>query len=475
MTNKKYPDRFTVNDEHQFPNFSLTDNDEIECQNEYDEKDVNDLNKLIASEASAIDEYFDASKNTHDVNLKTLYADIGAEERFHQEQLLYAKSVLTGEKYDPRDPNVKKEYQELIDNGMDEESALSTITDKHHIADGIDDDDDSMKLTEDTSIIEFAINQFITNMEMIDTICEYDIPEIELQKSIDTYIESFVFMEETDNTANANSLAARGTNPIKLIITGFHALIKFIFKLIDLIKTMISKHRIKSARKKQWLKSHSIKELFVPGITFYFYSDKNLYQMSEAPLQYIDLLNKLTVMIGKQIGITVPAAPMPPYITPIKFNSIQNGIDIASGVVLTKSKVIVTDANEDQLKNIFFGYTENSTYSGKSFNIYNTYEALSKAMKTFADISEQTMKLISGFEGNVNSIYYKNRKAYNTAVNDMKIILKCFNMFIKALAHDMDSINKLNDGMLLGQTSQMDQQRINNINNKQQNINYNRL
>jgi hypothetical protein len=78
--------------------------------NQYNEKDVEILNKLISSESDAINDYFDATTNTVDTNLSRLYGDIGREERFHLEQLMYAKSLITGEKYEPKDPEVKAEY-----------------------------------------------------------------------------------------------------------------------------------------------------------------------------------------------------------------------------------------------------------------------------------------------------------------------------------------------------------------------------
>ena len=85
--------------------------DNSDVQNDYDPKDVETLMKLMASEADALAEYLEAAKETNTDVLRRLYADIGDEERFHMEQLLFAKSELTGEKYEPKDPDVKKEYE----------------------------------------------------------------------------------------------------------------------------------------------------------------------------------------------------------------------------------------------------------------------------------------------------------------------------------------------------------------------------
>jgi hypothetical protein len=104
--------------------------DNSDVHNEYDPKEVERLNILIASENSAIGEYFTAAKETNIDVLRRLYSDIGEEERFHSEQLIFAKSQITGETYVPRDPDVKAEYEKLLDMGMDEETAMTTAVDK---------------------------------------------------------------------------------------------------------------------------------------------------------------------------------------------------------------------------------------------------------------------------------------------------------------------------------------------------------
>ena len=76
--------------------------DTSDHQNDYDPKDVELLLKLMASEADAMNEYLQAAKDTNNDTLRRLFADIGNEERFHMEQLLYAKCEETGEKYEPK-------------------------------------------------------------------------------------------------------------------------------------------------------------------------------------------------------------------------------------------------------------------------------------------------------------------------------------------------------------------------------------
>ena len=49
---------------------------------------------------------------------------------------------MTGEKYEPRDPDVKAEYDELMNqDGMDEETAISTMADRGILSvNNVDDD-----------------------------------------------------------------------------------------------------------------------------------------------------------------------------------------------------------------------------------------------------------------------------------------------------------------------------------------------
>lgn len=65
--------------------------------------------------------------------LSRLYGHIGAEEAMHVEELNYAKSKITGEKYVPSDPEVKKDYEELLAQGMDEDDAMNTALDRYGI------------------------------------------------------------------------------------------------------------------------------------------------------------------------------------------------------------------------------------------------------------------------------------------------------------------------------------------------------
>ena len=200
-------------------------NDNSDVQNEYDENELNTLNDLISDEQHAMQQYFKAGKETKSVVLSRLYNDIGAEEAFHSEQLLYAKAELTGEKYEPSDPEVKKEYEELLENGMDEETAMYTIADKHKL-----DAEDNEEVDEDLEDIEKDIESlgesFSLTMAGLDLMMAVQESAAyknhkELNKAYCEYFqcaEETMFMEAMDNVATKQGSEILGTNNPFLII-----------------------------------------------------------------------------------------------------------------------------------------------------------------------------------------------------------------------------------------------------------------
>lgn len=479
------PDELTIDDAEDDNNVDVNINidnfgsDNGSTQNEYDPKEVEKLNMLIASEAAAMGEYLDAAKTTNVDVLRRLYSDIGNEERFHAEQLLFAKASLTGEPYEPRDPEVKKEYEELLAMGMDEETALNTAIDKQGMM-GADDGDDSdiQDISDEMDVLESALTQYSTNMDMFEMICESNaFNQNDYDRAIDMFMETYCYVEGVDNVADNSQSLAQPKNPVVVILNGFAALLKFVSRLSKNIKQFIHRIRIKNARRNEWIKEHGIAALFQRGVSLYFYSDKEPETISIEPLRYIELLHNITMECGKHVGFNVstfdqiihdPKLNSP--ITrrtwqPIQFQTIPQGCDIVNGVVLTKTKVLVTEQNESTLANLFFGYNDMKTNDGKSVNIYNLLESVCDVAETFAKIDNELLNKLRNMESDPNSIYYKNRKMYMTVVDDMKIVNRGFKVFIKALAHDMNTIISLNNG-LLEQTKQADADHIKNPNAK---------
>lgn len=427
-------------------------------QNEYDPEEIKILNEMIGDEQFAMTRYFDAAKNTNVEVLRRLYSDIGAEESFHSEQLLYAKSTITGETYRPRNENVKKEYEELLAMGMDEETAVSTAIDKAGmIGGGVDDGDDSdmEKIEQEAAFIA----ETLYHNELLSSICEqYVSSPINRDKALGVFVEAY-FMEAIDNVASAPKEVTKIHSPIYVLKKGLKAAINGLIKLSDVARDSIRRSKVKNHRKKQWLQNHGIGDLFKSGIHLYLYDDNANKMDFDTPARYVDFLYRLTKAIGESCGIKLTKDAQHKTISnPIQFKNVKEGMYKLSQVVFNKTKVVVTDKNKEVLTKEFFGYSDEkinvSVTHGTgqavndSNNIYNKLDALILVTKKYAEISEAVLDELLKLEGDVNSIYYKNRPAYNSAKDNMSAIVKKYNQFISAMGHDLSTIIKLDNGLL---------------------------
>ena len=452
--------------------------DSSDVHNEYNEKEVEILNKLIAAENDAMNDYFEAGKNTNIEVLRRLYADIGAEERFHAEQLIYAKCVITGEKYEPRDPKVKEEYKELLEMGMDEDTALSTAFDKRSMAqDGDDEGDDLSEEQQDAEVLEYAVSQFVAAEELLQNIDIAKLPSME--HSIETFVEAYVFQEAIDNVAPGASSAATANNvqkksggPIKLLVKAFTTLIQFIRKLGQNLKMTIRRITTRMKRIHQFIKENGISGIFAKGVYLYFYNDKNCTYMNSA-LQYIDMCDRLTGIIANNVnmrGSWHSSNILPNGVNPITFGNFDKGLDMLRGVVLTKTKVIVTQDNQGKLAELFFGYTGTpaNLATGESNNIFYKIKTISDATQAYLDKTEKFMgELQSAHDDPANA---GRIEQYNQAIKSMTIIKNSIQKFIKALVHDNNEVIKLNNG-ILEETKQKDDARAQRPQQQQQNTN----
>lgn len=430
--------------------------DTSDVQNDFDPKDVDRLNKLIAAESEAINDYFDASKDTRDEDLRTLFSDIGHEERFHLEQLMYSKSKITGEKYEPRDPEVKAEYEELVNGGMDEDTAASTAMDKSYMVGEDDGDDSDMEEIEQESVF---INNMLYNNELLVSICEQyiDNPSIN-DKDVAVFIESFI-MESIDNVSSAPKEVTKIKSPFSVLAKGLKMSINGLSRMSAVIRDSMRRSKLKRHRRSEWLKNHSVADLFKGGIYLYLYNDKESRMDFNTPVKYVDFLYRLTKAIGESCGIKLTAEAKHKTVKdPIKFKDINEGMYKLSQVLFTKTKVVVTDANKAAIQNEFFGYNDDKIKVGvthgtdqivhDSDNIYNKLNVMILVVKQYAEISEAVLNEMSKLEGDVNSVYYKNRPVYNKAKDNMSTVIKTYNQFISAMSHDLTQILKLDNGLL---------------------------
>lgn len=443
-----------VDDDSEEPTTFGSDTSDV--QNEYNPKDVEALNNLIAAENDAMNDYFEAGKNTNDDVLTRLYADIGAEERFHAEQLLYAKSVLTGEKYEPRDPEVKKEYEELLEMGMDEETAMTTAVDRLNIMKGSDEDIDLEEMEDELSVTESMLYMNSDQFEIMMMICESDKYDInEFCDDIETFTESY-YIEGAVNVNDGKQVKEfkAKQDPMFFIAKSFKNLFGLAIQMVKISKKSIRALTVKRRNIADFIQKNGIKGLFAKGISLYFYDMKNPNNIDMAPIQYCDFLYRLTMVIAKEVGYNMENLSfniLNGGLQRIQFKNIEQGLNIVKGITLTKTKIIVNDENEDQIAKLFFGYTKNKVgvikekengyeIQHKSENIYTYYENISNIVENCSKNCQKFVEYMEKLDSDVNSVKYKDKNKYNQVLNSMKIVNKGFDIFIKALAHDMKTI-----------------------------------
>lgn len=434
--------------------------DTSDVQNEYDPKEIEILNKLIAAEAEAINDYFDASKDSHDSNARRLYSDIGHEERFHMEQLMFQKAQFTGEKYEPRDPEVKKEYEELLQMGMDDETAIHTAIDKQSMI-PTDDGDDS-----DMEAFAIAFESALTLLRQNEILMEaaqyaYDKRgNKEIFNNFSIITEAYLYQEDVVNTASMSKEVKKFTNPVTLLIKGLKAAVNGLLSAANTARDAAAASRVKRQRKLEWIKKNGITGLFKSGVSFYFYNDKNSTFDMTQPCQYVDLLYRLSVAIGKKCGVQPTKQGYHGTIkNPIKFSTIGDGMAMIKQLQMTKTKVIVTDQNKDALTNEFFGYNdqkinvkvwneEANKAIYESNNVYTKLQLFGVITNNYLDITLAIMEVLERMQGDTNSIYYKNRALYNDAVNNLKIISTVYRKFINACVSDLAEMQKFDKSVL---------------------------
>ena len=428
--------------------------DTSDVQNEYDPKEIEILNKLIAAEGEAINDYFDASKDSHDSNARRLYSDIGHEERFHMEQLLFQKAQFTGEKYEPRDPEVKKEYEELLQLGMDDHTAAATALDKASI------EYDGDAATEETAeILEHSVSNVLTLLRQNQILLEaanYMYDKRAYNNIIEPYgviLEQY-YQEEVTNDSHAPKKSKR--SPMDVLIQAIKTILDAIKELAHNIREKLKQSKANFKYNKMALKEPGVLEqVFSNDINLYFYNDIDKAVNMVIPVQYVDLLYRLSVDIGKKCGVTITKKAYHGTVRkPIKYNSIQDGIAKIKNLSMTKTKVPVNDKNREHLIDEFFGYSEKKVPVKvwneaankaiyESNNVYTKLELFCLITESYCGITLAILEVMQGLEGNMNSIYYKDRAKYNECKKNMDIVVKTYSMLLNAATSDLKEMLKL--------------------------------
>ena len=427
-------------------------NDTSDIQNEYDPKEIDILNKLIAAEAEAVNDYFDASKDSHDSNARRLYSDIGHEERFHMEQLLFQKAQFTGEKYEPRDPEVQKEYEELLQMGMDDETAMYTAVNK------VPSPDDYT-----TDFIEYAndlSNTVIDQAAFIIETAKY-MWEHRADKSIrdcGVVLESHFYQEEMINMSSSqNKKEAQSKGPLKMIADAFKAVLKSLSNFTKVVRGKEEERRLRNKRRREWIQKNGWEGLFKGGRSFYFYSPKDDAFNMIYPCQYVDLLYRLSVDIGKKCGVTPTKEGYHGTMkNPIRYNSIEDGMAKIKNLKPTASKIVITDKNKDALLDELFGYSDKKIDVAmwneelnraiyESNNVYNKITAFQCVTKQYAEVSNGIYDVMDNLQNNANSIAWKDKITYNKYMKWMSEILVAYTNLLNAAQKDLEAMDSIPD------------------------------
>lgn len=436
--------------------------DTSDVQNDYDPKEIELLMKLMASEADALGEYLDAAKVTNIDVLRRLFADIGAEERFHMEQLLFAKAQLTGEKYEPKDPDVKKEYEDLLAMGMDEETAMQTAVDKLHIRGSmsINADDDAVEISGETETLEFCTRNFAA---MFDSFMEAVDAETFDQKKYDHATDVFIeccMTSEAAYVGNATEAQDDGNGgiktkktPLTVIRDALGALLSLVGKLINKIVQLLRNTKNRAIEIKRFIKRYGLQGIFKDGLKMYFYDVDHPGAVADALVYWILLVYDVIVAAGKSVGINVsiPGLDTQERSPKLMINGdIQKGIQLLNQVQLIRTKSLIPQDKEKQefIAQCLLGYTDQKGVNGKSINVLHTLQTSSDQWTMILKGAQNLANELDNMPQEQNSAYFTKRERYNTAVEAMKVVAKTCKAVINAITSDINTIAKLNTALM---------------------------
>jgi len=439
-------------------------------QNEYDPKEIGILMKLMASEADAMNEYMDGAKETNVDVLRRLYADIANEERFHMEQLLFAKCEMTGEKYEPKDPDVKKEYEELLEMGMDETTAMHTAVDKFHIRGSVSDDDDVEdidieELTEDVHTAEMAMEFFSQNFDEMMTILETkSVDKKKISGDISAFMEGFY--TETINAPGASDMS-RGDwtqspkGVIGILRNALNGLLRLLGQIIRKFKNLIFKIKSKKNKYKTIhdVNGHTWSALFKDGVHFYLFNPKARAGQplidDESLLKYTTIIQHLAYLCGNQVkngnGQKRLDQAKIEALGPMKFDNIAKGISIVEHTNLERIKYVIDQATSDWLDKICFGTNNVTNNRGRvggfdpmtgEYRSDNIYNKLEDWHKMWEHLLNNMISILDSMKSVKED--QTNMRAYKDALDGMKVCVKGAKAFVNALASDMNELVKIN-------------------------------
>ena len=441
--------------------------------NQYDPAEVAKVMEFVADEAKALSDYLEAAKTSKVDILQRLYSDIADEERYHMEQLLFAKAEITGEEYKPRDPDIRKEYEELLAMGMDEGSAMATAVDKFNLHVTSISKDDAGNVEVENKEIQEAVEEMergFLYMETVQFVLEYSTDDY-ITEGVMKLAQPQIFQEEIATTADR--VYSRKMSGFNLIVGAFAGIIKLIRKVTNLIRSIVEKtnHRIYALAK--FVKNRGIGALFKNGVMLYLWNDRTS-SMEIEPLMYFanmafwltqEVVKLSEIRNGRYANVISSVGQIfqahdpkyqqkPPALTCLK--RLQQ-------LDLMKTKVVVTQQNAAGVANLFFDSfpedeqqlrhfgngIENAakTPQGIDISSFKNYfcilDIISQTVAFWTDITNNFVGELEGLENDNNSIYRTKIKVYNNCIEYMKVVTKSYSTLAKVVAADIGTLNQL--------------------------------
>ena len=442
--------------------------------NQYDPKEIAKIMEFVADEAQSLSAYIEASKTSKLDVLQRLYSDIADEERYHMEQLLFAKSEICGEEYKPHDPDIRKEYEELISMGMDESDAMHTAVDKFNIRVGVAkiDDDGIKAAVQDIQESCDMLDQLSTYTDTIMMVYEHAVVESDADLvNTMNYVMSKPSIFQEDVIATVNHTYSNEYNPFRLLfglIRGVNRLIHNIAKGIRRLCEM-SIHR--SAHMLQFIQQHGIGAVFASGPSFYLWNDKTATMDFEPVMAYVNRALWVTQDVIHMTGLRSQTASqlmnIQAMFTGFKNDKYSRKIPTVTAykeldsLDPVRTKVIVTQNNSNNISNQFFGQNQNDQtyvqnarfdpYPPQGVNIYtwdrcaNRMDVLIQATTTLVQQTETILGELEGLENDGNSIFFKNPRTFKNCADYMQAVVKGLQTLSRVFASDFQEINNLYD------------------------------
>jgi rubrerythrin len=439
--------------------------------NQYDPEETSRLMGFVADEGKALSDYVEAAKVSKIDFLQRLYSDIADEERFHLEQLLFAHSEITGTKYEPHDPDIRKEYEELLALGMDEGSAMATAVDKFNLRPKTNDDGDIDKDLKDLNEQTAQLEQAVLYLDTVRLVYESG-DEALIEKVQNLYVtEGFI---QEDVSVTNNYVYSKKMSPLRLIIGLFVAAGKLARKIYQAIRKFIEGGNHRFVKTIEFVKKHGIAELFkATNVALYLWNDKTSSMDIDPILYYANNCFWLTKACARMCGLNKAQygnmimskdrlfvnvnqrfRQIPPEVT--CYRNITS-LDII------KSKVVVNQNNADRLANYFFAKgqyddeIDKAYANGINFNVipvsgfpinglgnfFTIINMSTMILDSFSQVAQNFAGEVEGLQNTDHSVYYTKPKVYNNCIDYLAASAKATQKIINILVSDINSITTL--------------------------------